>query len=84
MRKVFPVIILVTAVLLLARQLFGKTAGQKDNQTSRQLGSLAPQTIATNLEIPWEMVFLPDGRMFVTERPGRVLLISDQKKNYED
>src|SRR3989344_8821372 len=40
-------------------------------------------TVVENLDIPWELVFLPDGRMLVTERPGRVLLISDQKKNYE-
>jgi glucose/arabinose dehydrogenase len=33
-------------------------------------------TVATGLEIPWEIVFLPDGRALVTERPGRVRLMS--------
>ena len=32
----------------------------------------AVDTVVTNLEIPWSMAFAPDGRLFVTERPGRV------------
>jgi glucose/arabinose dehydrogenase len=28
-----------------------------------------------NLEIPWSLVFLPDGRALVSERPGRIRLI---------
>jgi len=30
------------------------------------------KTIATNLEIPWDIAFLPGGDMLVTERPGRL------------
>jgi len=30
------------------------------------------ETVASNLEIVWSIVFAPDGRMFFTERPGRV------------
>src|SRR4029434_6310490 len=30
------------------------------------------QTIAEGLEHPWSLAFLPDQRMLVTERPGRV------------
>jgi glucose/arabinose dehydrogenase len=32
-------------------------------------------TVATGLEIPWEIAFMPDGRALVTERPGRVRLL---------
>ena len=35
----------------------------------------SPQQVATDLEIPWEIVAMPDGRMLVTERPGRVRVI---------
>ncbi|RUR39120.1 PQQ-dependent sugar dehydrogenase [Vreelandella populi] len=33
-------------------------------------------TIAEGLEHPWSLAFLPDGRMLVTERPGRLRLLS--------
>ena len=30
------------------------------------------ETVVGNLEVPWSIVFAPDGRMLFTERPGRV------------
>ena len=38
---------------------------------------IALETVASGLEIPWAMAFAPDGRIFVTERPGRVRVIDD-------
>jgi aldose sugar dehydrogenase len=34
------------------------------------------ETVAEGLETPWGMAFLPDGRMIVTERPGRLRIIT--------
>ena len=33
-------------------------------------------TVARGLEIPWDIAFVPDGRALVTERPGRVRMLS--------
>jgi glucose/arabinose dehydrogenase len=39
-------------------------------------GPLAVETIAKGLVHPWSLAFLPDGRMLVTERPGRMRLVT--------
>lgn len=42
-------------------------------------GSKDIEIIAENLEIPWEVAFLPSGEMLVTERPGRLLKIGQDR-----
>lgn len=41
------------------------------------------ETIVSGLEVPWGFAFLPNGDMLVTERPGRVRLISAGKLRAE-
>src|SRR3972149_532244 len=38
------------------------------------------ETFASGLERPWGMAFLPDGRILVSERPGRLRLVSKDGK----
>ena len=38
-------------------------------------GAVQVQTIARGLEHPWSLAFLPDKRMLVTERPGRLRIV---------
>lgn len=45
--------------------------------------NFAVETVASGLQVPWNMVFAPDGRMFVTERPGRLRVIKDGKLDPE-
>jgi glucose/arabinose dehydrogenase len=43
-------------------------------------GPLEVRTIASGLERPWALAFLPDGRMLVTEKPGRLRVVSSDGK----
>ncbi|HXF47885.1 MAG TPA: PQQ-dependent sugar dehydrogenase [Verrucomicrobiae bacterium] len=38
------------------------------------------ETFASGLERPWGLAFLPDGRALVTERPGRLRIVSQSGK----
>ena len=59
-------------VLLLAAGCGGSGGGDDSGDDVR--------TVATGLEIPWEIAFLPDGRALVTERPGRVRLLDARRR----
>lgn len=45
--------------------------------------ALAVTVIAEHLNIPWEMVFLPDGDLLVTERPGILKRVGQNQQVYE-
>lgn len=35
------------------------------------------EEVATGLDTPWELAFAPDGRIFITERPGRLRVVEN-------
>ena len=43
-------------------------------------GPLAVDTVAKGLDHPWALAFLPDGRMLVTERVGRMRIVTSDGK----
>ena len=42
---------------------------------SRAQGNVKPETVATGLQNPWAVAFLPDGRFLITERTGRLRVV---------
>jgi glucose/arabinose dehydrogenase len=49
---------------------------QAQQRFASSAGDLVVETVAGGLENPWGLAFLPDGRMLVTERPGRLRLVA--------
>ncbi len=52
------------------------TAAEADRTIDTSAGKVTISTLATSLDHPWGMVFLPDGRLLVTERAGRLRIMS--------
>lgn len=54
---------------------------------SSPLDSASPaitiETVAESLSVPWGLAFAPDGRLFVTERPGSIRVIENGKLRRE-
>jgi glucose/arabinose dehydrogenase len=62
-----------TSLLLIAVLAASPAAGAQVIQTREHAVSLV--TVTEGLEHPWGLAFLPDGRMLVTERPGRMRVV---------
>ena len=51
--------------------------GGISSEGAAQVRSPTVEVVASGLEVPWSLAFAPDGRMFVTERPGRIRIVDD-------
>lgn len=50
-------------------------AGELPSGVESEQARFSVEQVTVGLEHPWGMAFLPDGRMLVTERPGRLRLV---------
>jgi len=70
-------------MLLLALALAVPAAAAAQTEvppTKSQQASFRVETVAEGLQNPWGLVFLPDGRALVTERPGRLRIVGKDGK----
>jgi glucose/arabinose dehydrogenase len=66
---VLPIVVFLSALPA------SHAAAQSDRTV---IGNVAVETFARGLDHPWGLAFLPDGRVLVTERPGRMRLVDGQ------
>ena len=55
-------------------------AGDEPLTVATERGKVRVVTVAQGLQHPWGMAFLPDGRVLVTEKPGRLRIVTAQGK----
>src|SRR6476620_10390733 len=84
----WPLLILPVALIGCSHPPPGRGAGELEatsqpsplaNQPQTAPVSFRVETVVANLEVPWSIVLTPDGRMFFTERPGRVRVFQNGK-----
>lgn len=69
----------IVACLLLLQIVLPAVGAQRLEPVDGDESGFRAVTISEGLEHPWSVAFLPDGRMLVTERPGRLRVIKDGK-----
>ena len=68
----------LAAALASGQQVQAQEGEERKTQSGYQI-----ETLAEGLAHPWSLAFLPDGRMLVTERPGRLRLLSAEGDTLE-
>ena len=72
----FQILIIFSIAIIFSGGSFLFAYGQEFENYNVKVG-----TVAENLEIPWEIAFVPDGRIFFTERVGNLRVIENGQLN---
>lgn len=56
--------------------------GTTSSSSSSKEAATGPVIVAENLQIPWDLAWLPSGDLLVTERPGKVVRITNDRKEF--
>lgn len=65
------------------RPEFNQNQTSLPNKTSEAEEPPRISVVANQLEVPWSLAFLPDGRLIFTERSGRVKILDKQNRQAE-
>jgi glucose/arabinose dehydrogenase len=68
-----PTALALAAALLVPQGAAAEITNAPKSETKRPIKA---ETVAKGLVHPWGLAFLPDGRLLVTERPGRLRIIA--------
>ncbi|TGC09380.1 PQQ-dependent sugar dehydrogenase [Methanolobus halotolerans] len=77
------IVVLLASILLISGCV--NPQGEADIPEANNLSSgneadqLLTVAVAENLEVPWDLDFLPDGSIILTERPGNIRLIDTEQ-----
>lgn len=90
--KIFKVLLAILLLVILSYIFRNKFISPRkietiqnktSSTTTATVNKVDREIIAQNLEIPWEIVFLPTGEILITERPGKLLIIGENNKAIE-
>jgi glucose/arabinose dehydrogenase len=65
---------LISLVLACGQPPPGRGTGEIESSSANQV-RFKVETVVAGLQVPWSLAWAPDGRMFFTERPGRVRVV---------
>lgn len=85
MKRILYVIFCFNIILALAcaHPPSGRGAGEIESSAGSDAVQFRVETVAENLQVPWAIAFAPDGRLFFTERPGRVRIVENGRLRAE-
>src|SRR3989344_6142062 len=86
------IILIIPLAVLIAFLVWDKNVNEKasepleniimvDKEESKKTPIPTVSTIATGLNIPWDIAFLPDDSLLITERPGNLVQFKNSQKN---
>jgi glucose/arabinose dehydrogenase len=75
-RLLYAALSLILCVMACGHPPLGKGAGEVESAPGGDV-KFQVETFVSGLQVPWSIVFAPDGRMIFTERPGRVRVVEN-------